>query len=220
MEGECLDLRQTSLFLGSGSSREKIRPCVVLFTDDTQKQCHVSKDGKRHVAVLCVKARRAKPFFFSFFFFLFPFIRPLFRQQNSAMVEIDRARLITSLMAAGLSSVMFYFLMRLLYKQMDPSHKRSQEAKLAATKALRRLKASNVKLSEHETIIAADVADPSDLAETFDDVGGLDKTIQMLTEEVVLPFTRPELFNQGSKLLQPPKGVIVYSVLYVKRERE
>ena len=214
------------MFLGSGSSREKIRPCVVLFTNDTQKQCHVSKDGKRHVAVLCVKARRAKPFFFfflflfPFFFFLFPFIRPLFRQQNSAMVEIDRARLITSLMAAGLSSVMFYFLMRLLYKQMDPSHKRSQEAKLAATKALRRLKASNVKLSEHETIIAADVADPSDLAETFDDVGGLDKTIQMLTEEVVLPFTRPELFNQGSKLLQPPKGVIVYSVLYVKRERE
>ncbi|EGD72784.1 hypothetical protein PTSG_04511 [Salpingoeca rosetta] len=125
------------------------------------------------------------------------------------MVEIDRTRLLTSLMAAGLSSIMFYLLMRVLYKQMDPSHKRSQEAKQAANKALRRLK-SKVKLNEHETIIAADVVDPADLPETFEDVGGLEKTVQMLTEEIVLPFTRPELFQQASQLLQPPKGLLLF----------
>lgn len=62
------------------------------------------------------------------------------------------------------------------------------------------------KLNDYETIIAADVVDPEHLKETFEDVGGLEKTIQLLTEEVVLPFTRPELFNQQSELLQPPKG--------------
>eukprot|EP01147_Barroeca_monosierra_P002532 gene2532-5452_t len=115
------------------------------------------------------------------------------------MVDIDRNRLVTSVVAAGVTSFMFYLLMRLLYKQMDPSYKRSEAAKEAANKTLKRLNAST-----------ADVVDPEHLKETFEDVGGLEKTIQLLTEEVVLPFTRPELFNQQSELLQPPKGVLLF----------
>ncbi len=41
-----------------------------------------------------------------------------------------------------------------------------------------------VTLNEYESIIAADVVDPDDLQQGFEDVGGLEQTLQLLKEEV------------------------------------
>ena len=39
-------------------------------------------------------------------------------------------------------------------------------------------------LTEHEAIIASDIVDPEDILETFEEVGGLEQTIDMLRHEV------------------------------------
>lgn len=61
-------------------------------------------------------------------------------------------------------------------------------------------------------MVAADVVDPDDLHVGFEDVGGLERTVQMLREEIVLPFSRPDIFQQAnaSRLLKPPKGVLLF----------
>ncbi|EPR79259.1 26S protease regulatory subunit 6a [Spraguea lophii 42_110] len=45
-------------------------------------------------------------------------------------------------------------------------------------------------------------------AETYDDIGGLEKQIQELNEAIVLPFLHPERFTKLN--IRPPKGVIMY----------
>ena len=41
-------------------------------------------------------------------------------------------------------------------------------------------------LNEYENLVAADVVDPEDLRVGFDDVGGLDRTVQMLRVRVCM----------------------------------
>ena len=53
-----------------------------------------------------------------------------------------------------------------------------------ALKVLKRLEAKNIELTEYENIVAADVADPADLSTVWEDVGGLDTTIQTLKVNV------------------------------------
>lgn len=50
---------------------------------------------------------------------------------------------------------------------------------------------------------------PENIGVRFEDIGGLEEEKRRLREIVILPFTRPELFNRG-KLLRPPKGVLLY----------
>lgn len=43
---------------------------------------------------------------------------------------------------------------------------------------------------------------------TYDDIGGLEKQIQLLREAIELPLTKPELFEKAG--IDPPKGVLMY----------
>ena len=45
---------------------------------------------------------------------------------------------------------------------------------------MERLKRQNLDLTEHECIVAGDVADPTDIDVTWQDVGGLEDTVAML----------------------------------------
>ena len=58
--------------------------------------------------------------------------------------------------------------------------------------------------------MASDVIDAADLKTSWEDVGGLDVTIQTLQEAVVLPLTRPELFPEGSSLMRVGSTVLPY----------
>uniref|UniRef100_A0A3Q0SSG4 Outer mitochondrial transmembrane helix translocase n=1 Tax=Amphilophus citrinellus TaxID=61819 RepID=A0A3Q0SSG4_AMPCI len=70
-------------------------------------------------------------------------------------------------------------------------------------------KIKNLKLTKYEKRIAADLVDPLNMKTTWMDIAGLDTVIAELKETVILPVTKRHLF-QGSKLLQPPKGVLLY----------
>ena len=67
----------------------------------------------------------------------------------------------------------------------------------------------HIETSDHEDVIAKEAVNPADIDCTFEDIGGLDEEKKRLRELVVLPFSRPELFQRG-KLLRPPKGVLLY----------
>eukprot|EP00041_Stephanoeca_diplocostata_P010102 m.160339 g.160339 ORF g.160339 m.160339 type:complete len:236 (-) comp18021_c0_seq3:681-1388(-) len=113
-----------------------------------------------------------------------------------------------AVLAAG--QVLMYWTVKWLIKQMDPNRDKKDAAKQLSSKVLRRLKQGKIQLSEHEDMVAADVIDPSDIETTWEDIGGMENTIAQLTESVVLPLTRPELFPKGSKLLRAPRGVLLY----------
>lgn len=87
---------------------------------------------------------------------------------------------------------------------------------------------------QYEMLAANGVVDPSQLTVTWRDVGGLDSIVAVLKvrpmeppkpqtaakltplslfsrprkpqETIVLPFTRPDIFNSSSPLLHPPSG--------------
>lgn len=61
-------------------------------------------------------------------------------------------------------------------------------------------------LSEYELCIASNLVDTRGINVSWEDIGGLDSIITEINEVVILPFTRPDLF-QTSKLLSPPKGM-------------
>jgi hypothetical protein len=45
-----------------------------------------------------------------------------------SQIKIDWTRLGTSLLATGISSFLVYFMMKSLYKQLDPSYEKSEKA--------------------------------------------------------------------------------------------
>jgi SpoVK/Ycf46/Vps4 family AAA+-type ATPase len=53
------------------------------------------------------------------------------------------------------------------------------------------------------------VVAPDAINVTFADVGGLQAIGEQLQRNIILPFSRPELFAQ-SKLLRPPKGILLH----------
>ena len=67
----------------------------------------------------------------------------------------------------------------------------------------------SVKLKEHELEVASDVIAPHEIDVTFDDIGGLSEIGRALQRNIILPFTRPDIFRQ-SKLLRPPKGILLH----------
>eukprot|EP00038_Savillea_parva_P013317 m.210164 g.210164 ORF g.210164 m.210164 type:complete len:369 (+) comp24890_c0_seq1:115-1221(+) len=120
------------------------------------------------------------------------------------------SRLASQVTILVVGQVMLYYTLKWLLKQMDPNRERKDAAEEMGNKVMKRLKVAGLELSEYENIVAADVIDPADLTVTWDDVGGLDKTIEALQEAVVLPLTQPELFPEESSLLRAPRGVLLY----------
>ena len=67
----------------------------------------------------------------------------------------------------------------------------------------------DVQLNELELALASNLVNPVSIRVGFDDVGGLDDVVTDLGESVILPLKNECLFK-SSKLLQPPKGVLLY----------
>jgi ATP-dependent 26S proteasome regulatory subunit len=67
----------------------------------------------------------------------------------------------------------------------------------------------NVKLSEYEMSIAAHLVDPLNMHVTWSDITGLDDVITDLKDKVIFPIKKKHSF-ENSRLLQPPKGVLLY----------
>ncbi|XP_043957923.1 outer mitochondrial transmembrane helix translocase isoform X1 [Gambusia affinis] len=102
-----------------------------------------------------------------------------------------------------------YFTIKWMVDVIDPTRKQKVEAQKQAEKLMRRIGVENVKLSDYEMSIAAHLVDPLSMQITWRDIAGLDEVITELKETVILPVEKRHLFL-NSKLLQPPKGVLLY----------
>ncbi|XP_041066107.1 outer mitochondrial transmembrane helix translocase-like isoform X1 [Carcharodon carcharias] len=102
-----------------------------------------------------------------------------------------------------------YFGIKFMVDTIDPTRRQKIEAKKKAAKLMKQIGVEGIKLSEYELTIAAHLVDPRTLKVTWRDIAGLDEVITELQETVILPFQKKHLFH-GSKLFQPPKGVLLY----------
>ncbi|TRY53883.1 hypothetical protein DNTS_035630 [Danionella cerebrum] len=102
-----------------------------------------------------------------------------------------------------------YFTIKWMVDAIDPTRKQKVEAQKQAEKLMRQIGVQNVKLSEYEMSIAAHLVDPLTMQITWHDIAGLDEVITELKDTVILPIQKRHLF-EGSRLLQPPKGVLLY----------
>ncbi|XP_060795734.1 outer mitochondrial transmembrane helix translocase isoform X1 [Neoarius graeffei] len=102
-----------------------------------------------------------------------------------------------------------YFTIKWMVDAIDPTRKQKVEAQKQAEKLMKQIGVQNVKLSEYEMSIAAHLVDPLSMQITWSDIAGLDDVITELKDSVILPIQKRHLFER-SKLLQPPKGVLLY----------
>merc|ERR1719318_204565 len=67
----------------------------------------------------------------------------------------------------------------------------------------------DVKLNEHEMLIASQLVDPASVQVRFEDIAGHGDLIKELRQTVILPIQRRELFEK-SDLMTAPKGVLLH----------
>ena len=131
------------------------------------------------------------------------------------------AELALTIGMAVLSSMLLSLLTRRLLKGFLPSDSSDDSSSTGNpdTQIVRRLRRILLKrgiatlppLTSRELQMADDILDPDDIEDgaAFCDIGGLDAMKQELYELAIVPLIQPELFV-GSKLRQPPKGVLLY----------
>ncbi|XP_074648262.1 outer mitochondrial transmembrane helix translocase-like [Tubulanus polymorphus] len=119
------------------------------------------------------------------------------------------ARIASTLVGLTVSFAVTYCGVKWLANALDPTKQEKQEAHKRAEEILKRIGLKNVKLTEYELCIAANLVDPLAMVTSWEDIGGLEETIEDIQETVILPFKRRDLFS-GSSLLTAPKGVLLY----------
>ncbi|XP_076853986.1 outer mitochondrial transmembrane helix translocase [Brachyhypopomus gauderio] len=102
-----------------------------------------------------------------------------------------------------------YYSIKYVVETMDPTQKQKSQAKKRAEKLMKQIGVEGVSLSEYEMNVAAHLVDPRSIKVTWRDIAGLDGVITEMQDTVILPFQKRHLFR-GSKLVQPPRGVLLY----------
>ncbi|XP_052266774.1 outer mitochondrial transmembrane helix translocase-like isoform X2 [Dreissena polymorpha] len=119
------------------------------------------------------------------------------------------SKVITSLLGLAASIGATYWCVNYMVNAMDPTKKEKQKSRERAEAMLQRLGVTNVKLTDYELCIAANLVDPTAMTVSWEDIGGLEEIIDQIQDTVIFPFRRRDLF-QRSCLVQPPKGVLLY----------
>ncbi|XP_075903030.1 outer mitochondrial transmembrane helix translocase [Nelusetta ayraudi] len=102
-----------------------------------------------------------------------------------------------------------YYSIKWVVDAMDPTSARKKQAMKRAEQMMKRIGVEGVKLTEYEMNIASHLVDPLSMKVTWRDIAGLDEVIDELQNTVILPFQKRHLLA-GSKLFQPPKGVLLF----------
>ncbi|KAI4891099.1 hypothetical protein NFI96_017974 [Prochilodus magdalenae] len=102
-----------------------------------------------------------------------------------------------------------YYSIKWVVEALDPTQKQKSEAKKRAERLMKQMGVEGVTLNEYEMNIATHLVDPRSMKVTWRDVAGLDDIITEMQDTVILPFQKRHLFR-GSKLVQPPRGVLLY----------
>uniref|UniRef100_A0A8C8CJ32 Outer mitochondrial transmembrane helix translocase n=2 Tax=Oncorhynchus tshawytscha TaxID=74940 RepID=A0A8C8CJ32_ONCTS len=128
---------------------------------------------------------------------------------ESVARPLGRNEVIGLLFRLTIFGAVTYFTIKWMVDAIDPTRKQKMEAQKQAEKLMKQIGVQNVKLSEYEMSIAAHLVDPLTMQITWSDIAGLDEVITELKDTVILPIQKRHLF-EGSRLLQPPKGVLLY----------
>ncbi|CAG0917987.1 unnamed protein product [Notodromas monacha] len=124
-------------------------------------------------------------------------------------MRFDRYDVLSVLTRLGIACGVSYVTVKVMMDLLDPTRKQKADAQKKAELLLSKLNIQrNLKLTEHELMIASQLLEPKSLLTTWEDIGGLTETIKELRETVILPLINRKLFN--SRLLQPPKGVLLH----------
>jgi len=115
-----------------------------------------------------------------------------------------------ALIRAGAIGFLTFYLVRWALRHADPTYQQKQKAKTKAKEMMERLGVRNVRLNEHEVMIASHLIDPKNLKVSWADVAGLDDVIEQLKKTVIYPVLAQQKGIVVSRLVQPPKGVLLY----------
>ncbi|XP_072289856.1 outer mitochondrial transmembrane helix translocase [Eucyclogobius newberryi] len=102
-----------------------------------------------------------------------------------------------------------YYSIKWVLEAMDPTSKQKSQAKKRAEQLMKRIGVEGVSLTEYEMNIATHLVDPKTIKVTWRDIAGLDEIVHELQDTVIFPFQKRHLLT-GSKLFQPPKGVLLF----------
>jgi SpoVK/Ycf46/Vps4 family AAA+-type ATPase len=114
------------------------------------------------------------------------------------------------LIRAGAMGLLTFYLVRWALRHADPTYQQKQKAKIKAKELMERLGVKDVALNEYEVMIASHLVDPNHLKVSWDDVAGLDDVIEQLKKTVIFPVLAQQKVTRMSRLIQPPKGVLLY----------
>ncbi|XP_068250993.1 outer mitochondrial transmembrane helix translocase-like [Palaemon carinicauda] len=124
--------------------------------------------------------------------------------------ELTRGEVLSLLVRLAFATAASYFTVKLLVSAMDPTSNQKKDAKRKAQEVLQRLGIKErVSLSEYEMMIASQLVEPSRMNTSWSDVAGLSSVIRELRETLILPIQQRNRL-QSSKLIQPPKGVLLH----------
>ena len=103
-----------------------------------------------------------------------------------------------------------YITMKWLVDALDPTRKQQVEARERAKKLLKSIGVpSDIKLSNHEMMVASNLVEPKRIPVSWDDIAGLEGVIEELRETVILPIKERDLFST-SNLTKAPRGVLLH----------
>jgi len=123
---------------------------------------------------------------------------------------ISRGEVLGLILKLATLTTVSYYTMRLLIDALDPTRKQRLAAAKQAELMLSRLGIQpDVKLNEHEMMIASQLVDPAAVQVKFEDIAGHGELIKELRQTVILPIQKRKLFV-GSELLSAPKGVLLH----------
>ncbi|CAJ1068162.1 outer mitochondrial transmembrane helix translocase [Xyrichtys novacula] len=129
--------------------------------------------------------------------------------REALMRPLSRNEVLGMLLRLTIFGAATYYSIKWVVDAMDPTSKQKSQAKKRAEQLMKRIGVEGVKLTEYEMNIASHLVDPQTMKVTWRDIAGLDEVINELQDTVILPFQKRHLLA-GSRLFQPPKGVLLF----------
>lgn len=129
--------------------------------------------------------------------------------REALLRPLSRNEVVGMLVRLTIFGAATYYSIKWVVEAMDPTSKQKSQAKKRAEQLMKRIGVEGVKLTEYEMNIASQLVDPHSMKVTWRDIAGLDDVINELQDTVILPFQKRHLLA-GSRLFQPPKGVLLF----------
>ncbi|KAL6465108.1 hypothetical protein MHYP_G00252410 [Metynnis hypsauchen] len=129
--------------------------------------------------------------------------------RDALLRPLTRNEVVGMLVRLTIFGAATYYSIKWVVEALDPTQKQKSQAKKRAERLMKQVGVEGVSLNEYEMNIATHLVDPRSMKVTWRDVAGLDEVITEMQDTVILPFQKRHLFR-GSKLFQPPRGVLLY----------